>query len=156
MRCVFDIKLYLIFIIPFALYSQRPQTGVAQLLAQVHLEIENDNFENAENILKKEMDHSDNKPILWMELGKIKVLQNEWHDARDWFDKVEKAGPENIYAQYYLGMCNREIGKFQATLFRVLSFKASQQYFARVIEKDSTFQDVFYQYALLDHLRKDY
>ena len=156
MRSTLAIIFSFIFAIPLSIYSQSLSDVNPQLFSKIQFEIKNDNFENAEKLLKTGLQNSNDKIPLWIELGKLKVLQKKWHDARGWFDKVEDKDPENILAFYYLGMCNREIGKFQATLFRMLSLKASQKYFNKVIENDSTFLDVFYQYGLLHHLRKAY
>lgn len=130
--------------------------SVDSLVLKAQSLIDLDRYEEAEKLLKAELKKTRDKIPVWLELGKLEASRLEWYDARGWFEKVEEQEPDNIEAIYYLGVCNREIGKFQATLFRILSLKASESYFKKVIVVDSLYKDVWYQYALLFHLKKDY
>lgn len=124
---------------------------------QAELALKREDYKAAEKILKKALkNRKQGKIPIWIELGKLKMEQQKWSDAKDWFSKVKKAEPENLLALYYIGLCQREIGKFHATLVRYLIWRDSEKKFKYVLRADSSFKDILYQFALLERLRGEY
>lgn len=89
-------------------------------------------------------------------LGKIAVAKEDWGEANDWFAAVLERNPDDLEAHYYRGICYRESGKFKALLLRKLDWNKSERHFKEVLARDSSFQDVLYQYALLCRYRERY
>lgn len=89
-------------------------------------------------------------------LGKIAVAEQKWGDAGDEFQRVLDKDPENFEAHYYRGICTRETGKFKVLLLRKLDWDKSKKHFQWVLDRDSLFNDVVYQLALLKRYQENY
>jgi GWxTD domain-containing protein len=89
-------------------------------------------------------------------LGKIGFLEEDWGDVRKYFNKILELDPGNLEALYYKGISYRETGVFKAFLLRKLDWDKSDKSFKMVISKDSSFNDVLYQYAKLLRYRDRY
>lgn len=87
-------------------------------------------------------------------IGKAKIEDRRWSEAVVWFELVIKNDPEDILSNYFYAICKRETGKNTYPGNRAHEWRLSEKHFHRVIEIDSTFKDVFYQYALLKKYRK--
>ena len=105
-----------------------------------------------EKILRLDSDHSG----ALLGLGKIAVAGEEWEDAIGKFKKSLSAGQHMLQNHYYLGICFRETGKAKAWLLQKLAYRQSEKHFLYVIERDSLYQDVLYQSALLARYRDQY
>ncbi|MFQ5603039.1 MAG: GWxTD domain-containing protein [bacterium] len=89
-------------------------------------------------------------------LSEIAFEKEKWGDVIKWNQKILKMNPGELTAHYNLGRAYRERGKFKALLFRKLDFDKSKKHFLAVIQSDSTFLDVFFQYANLQFLRENW
>lgn len=89
-------------------------------------------------------------------IGKIAIAQKNWSDAGDAFQTVLDNDPDNPEANYYRGIAYRETGKFKALLLRKLDWKKSEQHFKKVIARDSLYQDIIYQFAILERYHENY
>ncbi|MDZ7412241.1 MAG: GWxTD domain-containing protein [candidate division KSB1 bacterium] len=89
-------------------------------------------------------------------LGKVAVAKEDWGEAIDHFGAVLERAPDNLEAHYYRGICYRESGKFKALLLRKLDWNKAEKHFKEVLARDSLFQDVLYQYAVLCRYRGRY
>ncbi|MBN1999827.1 GWxTD domain-containing protein, partial [candidate division KSB1 bacterium] len=87
-------------------------------------------------------------------LGRIQVERQLWDNAKDWLLKVLDIEPDDVLSLYYLGKIYRETGKYKAFVLRRRDWARSDRYFSAVIQKDSTYADVLYQYASLQRYRK--
>jgi tetratricopeptide (TPR) repeat protein len=92
----------------------------------------------------------------WRGLGRIEARRQRWDEAAEWFSKIEEAVPLDPEAHYYLGIRDRESGKYKGIVLRQLDFRSAEKHFRKVIEYDSLFQDVWYQMALLERYREHY
>jgi len=111
----------------------------------------------AEAELKRALQDSAQDPLpLWLAMGRLKLSQNLYSDAQDWFEKVKEREPEHPGALYYLGICHREIGTFSAFFMRANQWNIAESLFSRLIEIDSTYEDVHFQMAQLQRYRKKY
>jgi len=88
-------------------------------------------------------------------LGRLEMRRQDWGDAKDWFDKIFKYESESKLAHYYLGICDREDGITKVPL-RIILWRNARKHFEKVIASDSSFKDVFLQYAWLKRYQKDY
>ena len=86
--------------------------------------------------------------------GDAERNRQEWGKAKYWYDIVLRAEPDNLSAHYGRGICQRETGRNTFLLPRYLAWRSAEEHFNRVFAVDSTFRDVFYQVALLEHYRQ--
>lgn len=90
-------------------------------------------------------------------LGKLKLDLGKLGDAEDQFRAALRSDPDDLEVRYYQGIVKREQGRNRPPLTGWLldEFKDSRTHFQFVIERDSTFRDVLFQYALLQQYRGD-
>jgi len=88
-------------------------------------------------------------------LGKAAMQDEQWSDGCDIFTEVLDRDPVNLYAQYGAGICYREYGTQVGLFMRNIQWGKATDYFLRVIARDSAFEDVLYQLALLLRYRND-
>ena len=89
-------------------------------------------------------------------LGKIAYQQEDWGEVKNRFGEILDRDSDNPEALYYRAISYRETGKFKALLQRKLDWNKSKKYFLQVIEQDSLFQDVLYQFGRLQRYREKY
>lgn len=92
----------------------------------------------------------------WLGLGKIDLALENWAAAGDHFLQVLEHDQQHLEAHYFRGICTRETGKFKALLLRKMDWDKSQKHFRFVIQRDSLYRDVLWQYAQLLRYREDY
>ncbi len=93
-------------------------------------------------------------------IGKLCIDQQRWGSALDEFLIVLERVPSDTEAHYFAGICYREKGK-EAVFFNMLlgkggSWYKSNEYFEWVIARDSSYDDVLLQLAMLYQYREDY
>ncbi len=88
--------------------------------------------------------------------GKKQLALKNWLDAMDCFDEIIEHDPDNLIGNYYYAICQREKGAHSDPLSRLFRWKSAKNHFEHVIELDSTFSDVFYQYAIMELYRDNY
>ena len=88
-------------------------------------------------------------------LGKAALAARNWSDARDLADRVMVIDAANPTAHYIAAIAHREIGAFA---FREPGYSGpsrygdwgqSRKHFTWILDRDSSFEDVLYQFALL-------
>ncbi len=79
-----------------------------------------------------------------------------WTEAAGWLKDILDGGPDDLRAHFGMGICQREIGAHRAMLQRIWAWRRSERHFKTVIARDSTYRDVYYQWALLQRYRRHY
>ena len=87
------------------------------------------------------------------EISTEKIKNEDYRSALSWFEVVLEEEPENLTAHYGIGICKRELGR-ASFIERMGFWPSSEKHFEQVIEIDSTYQDVLYQYSLLESYRE--
>ena len=158
-------KLKQIFIIAFlvncclllpSLIASQNLTDIDRLLARGDSLLAQKKLEEAGEAFKAALKIDRDLIQAYAGLGKIAIAQEKWGDASDKFGKVLDRDPENIEANYFEGICFRETGKFKALLLRKLDWNKSKKHFIRVLDRDSLFMDVVYQFARLERYKEKY
>ncbi|MBD3291196.1 tetratricopeptide repeat protein [candidate division KSB1 bacterium] len=126
------------------------------LIARADSLFEAGNFEEAKEQYENALDLDEGLISANAGLGKIAIAREDWGEAKDRFDKVLDLDPENLEAIYYRGISYRETGKFKVLLLRKLDWDKSKKYFLQIIERDSSYRDVLFQYAKLLRYKEDY
>lgn len=90
-------------------------------------------------------------------LGSVALDAGDLGSAESQFRVALRLAPENLEARYFQGMVKREQGRHRPPLMGWLldEFRDAREHFTFVIERDSTFRDVVYQFALLQQYRGD-
>jgi hypothetical protein len=91
-----------------------------------------------------------------MGLGKVAVAENEWGEGCDLFQEVINRDTGSTAARYYCGICRREYGAQVAFILRRIQWGKAMDDFLWVIARDSSYDDVLYQLALLYRYREEF
>ena len=86
-------------------------------------------------------------------LAQADIAEEEWMDAGHRCDTLLRNDPQDMAAHYYGGICQREWG---AQVAGIYAWKKSGEHFEAVLEKDSLYRDVLYQFALLKAYKRDF
>ncbi len=89
-------------------------------------------------------------------LSKVAIQFEDWGDVKKWNRKILEVEPEDQLAAYNLGIAYRETGKFKALMLRGSDFGNSEKYFESVVARDSAFQDIILQQAILERYRDNW
>ena len=81
-------------------------------------------------------------------LGKVALADRDWHAALGMAKQAMKIDTGNIPSHYIAAIANRETGT--GLMMRNTDWKSSRGYFEWILKRDSSFEDVLYQYALLE------
>ena len=79
-----------------------------------------------------------------------------WERALSTLNNRLDESQSDTEALYLRAITRREMGIRKALLLRTLDWKKSTEDFERVIESDSSYRDVLYQYGLLKQYKKDF
>jgi len=143
------------FITPIS-YAGQELTSIDRLLASGDSLFTLKKFDEASEAYKAALKVDNDLIRAYAGLGKIAIAEEKWADAGDEFGRILDRDPENIEANYFKGICSRETGKFKALLLRKLEWNKSKKHFQWVLGRDSLYQDVVYQYALLKRYQENY
>ena len=89
-------------------------------------------------------------------MGYIYFVKKEYGEAKDWYVEALDLDPNDIFIHYQLGICDRERAKYKDPISKWLIWKASKKHFLRVIQIDSTYKEIYNEYANLKFLQKNY
>ena len=89
-------------------------------------------------------------------MGARDMTLQEWGDAKFWYDVVRYAKTDHIEVFYRLGIVERENGHEKVFFLRHFNFQRAKKHFQKVIALDSTYKDVYYQWAILEWYDKHY
>lgn len=136
--------------------AQDAVTKPADSLALAAKELRAGNAERAKSLYEWVL-HQDRKSTqARMGLGRVAVAQFEWGEGCDQFDEVMDRDTGNVGARYWGGICRREYGAQLAWLMRKRQWTKSMDNFLWVLARDSSYEDVLYQVALLHRYREEY
>ncbi|MBN1407669.1 MAG: tetratricopeptide repeat protein [Calditrichaceae bacterium] len=152
-------KLLRFVVIVFCLYGNQ---SIAQTIEYVKLYdeslqlYESGNYDEAQKTLKRLLKKYPKETDALMLMGNIEMKKENWSKAKDWFADVTKIQLNHIDAFYKLGICDREDGIGRDIVTQMIMWKNSKKHFHTVILLDSTYQQVYYEYALLKRYQKEY
>ncbi|MEJ2614561.1 MAG: GWxTD domain-containing protein [Ignavibacteriaceae bacterium] len=88
--------------------------------------------------------------------GKQEIKDKEWGDAIDTFGDLLDYEPDNLTANYYYAIGQRELGRSRNPLEHILRYNSAERHLNKIINIDSTFKDTYYQLAVLQYYRQNY
>ena len=89
-------------------------------------------------------------------LGRVAIAESDWGEGCDQFQDVIDRDTGSIAARYYCGICRREYGAQVAFILRKIQWGKAMDDFLWVLARDSSYEDVLYQLALLYRYRDEY
>lgn len=108
--------------------------------------------------LQQQID-SGSKPVSWQVAdlrGQLYRRQQKWSEAIDWHQKALELNPQSCEAHYGLGIAYREQGIPRDPFSKKIIWGKSKKHFEWVIEHDSSYKQVFLEYAWLKRYQNDY
>jgi tetratricopeptide (TPR) repeat protein len=97
-----------------------------------------------------EEDSSDNLQAL-NGLAKVALHEEKWAEALKTAKRAMKLDHDDCLSRYIAAVAEREMGK--ELLSGNIHWHSSWEYFNWILERDSSFEDVLYEYALLERYR---
>lgn len=88
--------------------------------------------------------------------GEQEIKNKKWGDAIDTFDDIMDYEPNNLTANYYYAIGERELGRNRNPVERILRYNSAERHFKKIINIDSAFRDTYYQLAVLQFYRHNY
>ena len=107
-------------------------------------------------VFEQALEIDEREPRALAGLGKAQLILRNWSAATDAFNHLHDLDTSSISAHYHLGICYRELGTTKAWLLRTIDWGTAEEHFRAVIARDSTYGDVFFQYALLERYRGEF
>jgi GWxTD domain-containing protein len=139
---------------PFSIpQSSTPRT--ADLIIEANKQLRLGRTDSAKALFESALRLDDKSIPARIGLGKAAVQEEQWSDGCDIFTEVLDRDPANLFAQYGAGICYREYGTQVGLFMRNIQWGKATDYFLRVIARDSAFEDVLYQLAVLLRYKKD-
>jgi tetratricopeptide (TPR) repeat protein len=129
-------------------YHLRLQGGIRLINA--------DQYSQATSLFKKMRKDFPDSLRVQHYLGLIQFKLENWGNAKDYYKEIVDKNEDDIEARYYLGICYRELGKFQAIGLRNLTWRKANIHLRYVYTANFRYKDIYYQYALLKRFQEDY
>ncbi|KAA3610568.1 MAG: hypothetical protein DWQ05_21345 [Calditrichaeota bacterium] len=144
-------------------FAQKQRTKIEAQIAQAYDHIEKKDYKAARAAFKKSLKIYNKSTEALEGFGKLEMRLENWETAEDKFNQILKLEPENLTAHYYRAICLREDGIGKARfiqmapgLNRLLEWKKAEKEFQWIIQQDSLFKDVIYQYSILESHREKF
>lgn len=102
----------------------------------------------AAKLYRKALDLDSGLIDAYIGLARVALEKEEWKDASDNAEKALDRDPEDTTAHYYYAISHRERARYR-TIAQIIHWTKGVNHFEWVIERDSLFRDVLYQFALL-------
>jgi len=150
---VFINSILITILLAFLTLTSFAQETASELIEQgIHL-MQQQQLDQAEKALRRAISLDATVWEAYRTLGKIAMQRGKWGTARGYFKYLVKRRPSDLVARYNLAICYREDGKFRDPARRYLFWRRSRNHFQFVISKNIRFQDVLYQFAILQRYR---
>ena len=130
-------------------FAQRQRT-LDSLLAFGQTSVAAGDVENARACFTSVLERFGENASARVGLGKTYMLERAWRPARDEFEKALRNQPESIEADYCDAICYREMGVARVMGMQTVNARKARMHFLRVLDIDSSFEDVLYQFALCE------
>jgi tetratricopeptide (TPR) repeat protein len=123
--------------------------------------LRSEKLENAKSLYYAIRDEQNHNLRALEGLGKAVLMERNWKEALAFSNQVIEIDRENVTAHYIAAVASREIGAFA---FREPGYSGpsrygdwgqSRKHFTWILERDSSFEDVLYQFALLHRYEGD-
>lgn len=132
------------------------RTTMDSLLSRAGSFLATRQIDSAQILYREALDINDTSEVALTGLGRALMAEHDWGAAADVFEKALRPRAPNLQLHYLLGISYRELGTTKAFLLRTFDWNTSRDHFETVLSADSSYEDVLYQYALLQQYRENY
>ncbi len=139
---------------PAALHAQTDPAGPAPLIAQGDQLLAQGHTAEARKAYRQAV-KDDDGIAAHIGLARVDLEEQKWDDAKDRLGDVLKREPDHTEAHYYRAIAYRELTKFR-TFNQARHRRRAEEDFTWIIERDSLYRDVYYQFALLKRYNENY
>jgi len=143
-------------LLPISLMANQDSLRVIDFLSKGDSLLKSEDYKAAADAYKSVLKKNKKSVPALAGMGKIAVAKEDWGEAKSWFDKIVDIDEAYLEAHYYRGICSRETGKSKVLVQRMWDWDRAQKHFEHILQRDSSFQDVLYQYAQLQRYREHY
>ena len=133
---------------PAALHAQSSLSRAEQLVAEGDQRLAQGHTGEARKAYRQALKDDDGLAAAHLGLARVDLEEQQWDDAKERLHKIIKRAPDHVEAHYYRAIAYRELAKYR-TFNQGRHRKSSEEDFTWIIQRDSLFRDVFYQFALL-------
>ncbi len=145
---------FILLVLPLQILAQISDYDI--LIKEARDLIENYYWKDAETVLRKAIKIDARRTEAYLELGKLLLLQRKWHDAKPYLNMVIKADENNIEAHYQMAIADRQDAIGRDQIWKRIMWRNSKKHFLKVIELDSTYKEVFNEFAHLKLQQEEY
>lgn len=129
---------------PVSLYAQ----SAAQLVDEGDAWLDRGAYQAAESTYREALKLDPTYLPAYLGMIRMAIARAQWREASDWAEQALQVDSSSLAAHYFLAISERERAQYQ-TPFQFTHRRTSRQHFEWVVARDSLYQDVLYQYALL-------
>ena len=140
---------------PAVLYAQSSLSGAEQRVAEGDGLLAQGHTGEARKAYRQALKDNDGLAAAHIGLARVDLEEHKWDDAKDRLHDLIKRVPDHTEAHYYRAIAYRELAKYR-TFNQGRHRKGSEEDFTWIIQRDSLFRDVFYQFALLRRYSEAY
>ncbi len=140
---------------PEILSAQDQTATPEQLVAQGNEHLRQGKTRAARKAYRQALKRDDDLIAAHLGLAQLDLEEQQWDDAKDRLHDVLTREPDHVEAHYYRAIAYRELAKFH-TLNQARHWQGAEDDFAWILQQDSLYRDVLYQYALLQRYREAY
>ncbi|MFB3131616.1 MAG: tetratricopeptide repeat protein [Rhodothermales bacterium] len=140
---------------PEILSAQDQAATPEQLVAQGDEHLRQGKTRAARKAYRQALKRDDDLIAAHLGLAQLDLKEQQWDDAKDRLQDVLERQPDHVEAHYYRAIAYRELAKFH-TLNQARHWQGAEDDFAWILQQDSLYRDVLYQYALLQRYREAY
>jgi GWxTD domain-containing protein len=126
------------------------------LLRIAHRYLSRGSMDTARTILESVLSARPDSRQARIGLIQAAVGREEWGDALDKSEEFLEGHPGDVTGHYYAGICERELGAQRAGPMRSMAWARSRKHFEAAVTADSLFQDVLFQFAMLNEYRAEW
>ena len=114
-------------------------------------------FQEAKALYERALEADESPADAYVGQARLALREEEWSEAKDLLDHALNQAPSHLEAHYLRGIAFREQAKFTTLRTRLFRFwKRGAEDFEFVLERDSSYRDVLYQYALLKSYQQEH
>lgn len=148
------VSIFSLVILPLHIFAQLSDYDI--LIKEAKSYLTSYQWKRAENTLNKAIQIDAQRPEAYLQLGALMILQKKWHQAKTYLKTVLKSDPNNIEAHYQMAIADRQdaIGRDQVS--KRIMWHNSKKHFLKVIALDSTYKEVFDEFAQLKLQQEQY
>ena len=138
------------------LFAQTGEENYKKILWEAAALVQQGSHDQADKLYRRAVKTSPAAREAYIAWADYKMLMRDWDGAKSPLKKLLKLYPEDIEGHYKMGICDRHDAFGKDIVRRRFLWSWSQEHFEIVIAADSSYKDVFSEYARLKKDQQEY